>query len=128
MTQSKKISAKNKAEKPVWLKYTEKEVKDIILNIIKKHPEMTSEKIGLVLRDTYGIPTAKIYKIKVSQVLKEAKAYKNPDLENIGKKVTKLEKHMEKNKKDQRTKRALTIAKSRLKKIKEYLIDLAEEI
>ena len=40
-----------KIEKPVWLKYTEQEIKDIILSIAKKQPELTAEKIGLILRD-----------------------------------------------------------------------------
>lgn len=108
-------------EKPVWLKYTEKEVKDIILGIMKKQPNLTCEKIGLILRDTYGIPTSRIYNFKLSSVLKEAGIYKNPDMENLKAKTEKLEKHIEKNKKDQRTKRALIITKVKLKKETDYL-------
>jgi len=110
----------DKMKKPVWLKYTEKEVRDIILNLIKKNPELTSEKIGLVLRDSYGIPKTKIYGMKISQVLKEADLYENPDLKNLQNKATNLEGHIEKNKQDQKTRRAYTITRAKLKKIKEY--------
>ncbi len=60
---------KNKLEKPVWLKYTKEEVEAIILKLANKN--LTSEKIGLVLRDQYGIPGARLYGIKIKQVLVE---------------------------------------------------------
>jgi ribosomal protein S15P/S13E len=113
--------AKTTIEKPVWLKYTEKEVKDIILSIAKKQPEFTSEKIGLVLRDTYGIPKTKIYGMKIGQVLQEAGLYKNPDLLNLESKTEKLKKHLENNKQDKKTGRAFTITRAKLKKTKEYI-------
>jgi len=113
--------AKDTAKKPVWLKYTEQEVKDIILSLAKKDPDMTAEKIGLVLRDTYGIPKVSLYNLKISQVLKDAGVYKNPDITNITKKVKKLETHLDKNKQDKRTGRALIITKAKEKKNREYL-------
>ena len=62
-TKSSKTTKKSSKtiEKPVWLKYTEKEVKEIVLAIAKKQPETTAEKIGLILRDSYGIPKTRIY-------------------------------------------------------------------
>ena len=110
-----------KTDKPVWLKYTEQEVKDIILNIIKKQPELTAEKIGLILRDTYGIPKTKIYGFKIGDVLKSSGLYKIPELENLKKKVEMLESHIKKNKQDQKTKRATINTKAKLKKTKEYI-------
>ncbi len=112
---------KQTMKKPVWLKYTEAEVKEIILKIIEKSPELTSEKIGLILRDNYGIPTVSIYRFKISEVLKEAGKYKSPDSENLRVKQAKLEKHIEKNHGDQKTKRSLIITKAKLKKVTEYL-------
>lgn len=112
---------KSATKKPVWLKYTENEVKEIILNLIKKEPKMTSEKIGLVLRDSYGIPKTKIYGFKMGRMLKEAKVYKSADIENLTNKAKKLESHLEKNKNDKKTKRALIITKAKLRKTQEYL-------
>ena len=113
--------SQNTMQKPVWLKYTEAEVKEIILKIIEKSPELTSEKIGLVLRDNYGIPKVGIYGLKISEVLQEAGKYKFPDKENLQAKTAKLEKHLIKNIHDQKTKRSLIITKAKLKKVNEYL-------
>ena len=66
MPKAKKTS---KIEKPVWLKYTKEEVKAIVLKLADKG--LTAEKIGLTLRDQYGIPKAKIYNLKISKILKE---------------------------------------------------------
>lgn len=114
-------TSKNTIKKPVWLKYTEQEVKEIILKIAEKNPEMTSEKIGLVLRDNYGIPTTKIYNLKISKVLKENGINQSADLINLEKKDKKLEEHYSKNKQDKRTHRALQITKAKLKKVRDYL-------
>ena len=119
-TKEKKPSTK-KITKPVWLKYTEEEVREIILNLIKKQPELTTEKIGLILKDTYGIPKTKIYGIKIGQVLKQENLYKNPDLLNLEKKESSIQEHIKRNNQDKRSKRALGITKAKLKKTREYL-------
>lgn len=116
-----KISKLETVNKPVWLKYTETEVKDIILNLIKKNPQLTSDKIGLILRDTYGIPKAKIYKIKIGEVLKKEGFYRDNELESVAKRVANIEIHKAKHKHDQKAGRALIIKKARLKKIKTYI-------
>ena len=108
-------------KKPIWLKYTEAEVREIILKTHEKNPELTSEKIGIILRDNYGIPKAKIYGINISQVLKEANKYENPDLKNLETKTSNLNKHLLKNKHDQRTARSFIITQAKLKKVKDYL-------
>jgi len=112
---------KSTMKKPVWLKYTESEVKEIILKLVEKNPELTAEKIGLILRDNYGIPKTKIYGFKISQVLKEADKYESPDQKNLIAKSEKLEKHLIKNKGDKRTGRSFIITRAKLKKVKEYL-------
>jgi ribosomal protein S15P/S13E len=114
-------TAKSTLKKPVWLKYVDSEINEIILKIIEKNPTLTAEKIGLVLRDNYGIPQTKIYSIKISEVLKKAGKYNSPDLENLKNKVKKLEMHLKKNKQDKRTERALIITRAKLKKVEDYL-------
>jgi ribosomal protein S15P/S13E len=111
---------KTTMKKPVWLKYTEEEVKEIILKIVDKNPEITAEKIGLILRDNYGIPNTKIFGFKISKVLKENNKYINPDLKNLETKTAKLEKHLIKNHGDKRTGRSLIITKAKLIKAKKY--------
>lgn len=116
MTKDKKA-----LKKPIWLKYTEEEVKQIILRIVEKEPAITSEKIGLILRDNYGIPKTKMYGFSISDVLKEAGKYENPNQKNLSKKVEKLEKHLSKNKGDKKTGRSLILSKAKLKKVDDYL-------
>ena len=111
---------KSTLKKPVWLKYTEQEVKDIILKLVEKTPELTAEKIGLILRDNYGITKTKIYGFKISDILKEANKYISPDFKNLKAKRDKLEKHLVKNKGDKRTGRSFIITNAKLKKVKDY--------
>jgi len=105
-------------EKPAWLKFTDKDVEAIILKLAKQG--LNSDKIGLELRDVYGIPTAKLYNKKISQVLKENNLYKDATIESLGKKKQLLEKHLEKNKQDKKSKRSLTIITARISKLKKY--------
>jgi small subunit ribosomal protein S13e len=118
MTKGKsKIQEKTK-EKPVWLKVSDKDFEAIVLKLAKKG--LTSEKIGLTLRDSYGIPTSKLFDKKINTILKENNLYKDATLENLEKKREALKKHLEKNKQDKRTKRALTIIIARISKLKKY--------
>jgi ribosomal protein S15P/S13E len=115
------INSGKQFKKPVWLKYTDAEVKEIILKLVEKDSNITAEKIGLILRDSYGIPRTKIYGFKIGQVLKEAGKYQSPDLKNLEVKEAKLEKHISKNHGDKKTKRSLIITKAKLKITKDYL-------
>ena len=98
-------------KKPTWLKYTENEVRAIILKLANKG--LTSEKIGLVLKNQYGIPKVKLYKIKIKNVLDN---FQEPTIINLEKKVEKINQHFKKNKGDKKAERALTITKAKLKK------------
>ena len=115
------MATKNTLKKPVWLKYNEAEIKEIVLKIAEKNPGLTTEKIGLILRDNYGIPTTKIFGFKISDVLKEKNLYESPDLKNLTNKNAKIISHLLKNKQDKKTGRSLIITKAKLKKITEYL-------
>ena len=114
-----KTKKTEKLEKPVWLKYTEDEVKEIILKLAEK--VLTSEKIGLALRDQYGIPKTKIYNIKIGQVLKEKNKFIEPALSNLQKRTERIEEHYKKNKQDKKAGRSLILVKAKLKIVKDYL-------
>ena len=114
-----KTKKTEKIEKPVWLKYTEEEVKEIILKLAEKG--LTSEKIGLTLRDQYGIPKVKIYNLKIGQVLKEKNKFTEPSLLNLQKRKDRIENHYKKNKQDKKADISLIRVKAKLKKVKDYL-------
>jgi len=111
--------AKQTMEKPIWLKYTEEEVKAIIQKLAGQG--LTSEKIGLALRDQYGIPRVKIYGIKIKGVLEEKNQFKEPTIENLQKKLDKVIEHYKKNKQDKNAERSLIITKAKIKKREDYI-------
>lgn len=117
MARTKK--SETRLEKPVWLKYTEEEVKAIILKLANKG--LTSEKIGLTLRDQYGIPKVRLYNIKIKKILDEHNKYQDSNILNLTKKQEKLTEHNKKNKQDKKSLRSMTITKAKLKKRQEYL-------
>lgn len=120
MPRKKKQDSSDKRikEKPTWLKQDLKEVEAIIVKLAKQG--LTSERIGLILRDEYGIPKAKLLGKKVSQILKENNLYKYSDIENLEKKEDIIKKHLEKNKQDKRASRARGIINARIRKIRRY--------
>ena len=113
-----KAKKAQKIEKPVWLKYTKKEVEAIILKLADKG--LTAEKIGLTLRDQYGIPKAKIYDLKIGKVLKEKDKFEEPTTKNLDAKLQKVIGHYKKNKQDKKAERSLINTKAKLKKRQDY--------
>ena len=105
-----------KIEKPVWLKYTEEEVKAIVLKLADKG--LTAEKIGLVLRDQYGIPKVKIYNLKISKILKEK--FQEPTDLNLKNKLQKIITHYKKNEQDKKAEFSLIKTRAKLKKREDY--------
>lgn len=105
-------------KKPVWLKYTSEEVKAIIIKLANRG--LTSEKIGLVLKDQYGIPSVKVYQFKIKDVLKEKDKFEEPTVINIKRRLERIIKHYSKNKGDKKAERSLIIIKSKLKKTEDY--------
>jgi ribosomal protein S15P/S13E len=110
------MKLKSKQEKPVWLKYSEEEVKALILKLADKN--LSAEKIGLVLRDSYGIPKVSLYGLKIKSVLKDK--FTEPTVISLEKKVQKLDSHTQKNKQDKKALRSLIINKAKLKKRHDY--------
>jgi len=105
-------------EKPLWLKFTKQEVEAIILKLANKG--LTSEKIGLVLRDQYGIPKVSLYNIKIKEVLDKKDLFQEPTSQNLDKKLKKIIVHYKKHKQDKNAERSLIITKAKLKKRNDY--------
>ncbi|MBR9705477.1 hypothetical protein GOV14_00415 [Candidatus Pacearchaeota archaeon] len=112
------MAKSKKTEKPVWLKYTKDEVKAIVLKLAEKG--FTAEKIGLVLRDQYGIPKVKIFDLKIKEILEEKGKFIEPTNKNLKEKLDKVITHYKKNKQDKNAERSLIITKAKLKKREDY--------
>jgi len=109
-----------KAKKPIWERYNKKEVLLLIEKLAKSNPP---SKIGLILRDTYGIPDIKILTgSSLTAILKDLNLTpKLPeDLSSLIKREIKILKHLETNKKDQPTIHGLRLTESKIKRLSKY--------
>lgn len=105
------------------LKYKREEVEKLVVELAKKRypPSM----IGLILRDSYGIPDVKkITGKKISQILEGNNLLPEipEDLLNLLKKAVKLEEHLKIHKKDKHSARGLVLLKSKIKTLAKYYI------
>jgi len=113
-------SHRPKSEKPYWLKTEAKEVEDLVIQLAKK--EMPPTKIGLVLRDTYGIPSVKmITGKKIQKIISEqGLETKNEDIKALEKRAKMLRQHLEKNKQDKVARRGLRLTESKLSRLRKH--------
>lgn len=104
-----------------WIRYKDKEIEQIILKLAKE--EKTTSQIGIILRDSYGIPDVQVtLNKKISQVLKENKVLGNlpEDLVALIKKEISITKHLENNKKDIPALRGLELTESKIHRLSKY--------
>jgi len=109
--------AKQKLDKPAWLKLKEDELKKIIAELSKKYP---ASQIGIILRDQYGVPTTRLYGKKLKMYLEELGINSNEDLQSAEKKVERLKEHLKDNITDRKAKHKLQKAQSHLNKTQRY--------
>lgn len=103
-----------------WVKYKQNEIEEIVIKLAKKGYQ--SAQIGGVLRDQYGIPTVKISKLKITDIMKNHKVYSEfpEDIFNLMKRAVNLHSHLEKNKRDYTSKRGLEITESKIRRLAKY--------
>jgi len=106
-----------KLQKPAWIKIKEPELKKIIAELAEKN---SPSKVGIILRDQYGIPTTKIFGKKLGAYLKEIGIETKEDLENVEKKLNALQEHLKKNITDRNAKHKLQKSQSRVNILKRY--------
>lgn len=110
-----------RTEAPAWSTMTTEEVTTVV-NDMWKQGVSTSE-IGMVLRDKYGVPDAKLLTgKKVTQILREGgEDFAVPeDLYNLIVKAIGLRKHMSNNPKDVHNKRSLMNSESKIRRLVKY--------
>ncbi|KAI9218420.1 40S ribosomal protein S13 [Blastocladiella britannica] len=106
---------------PSWCKVTPQKVVESICKFAKKG--MTPSQIGVVLRDSHGVPQVKnITGNKVLRILKSnGLAPEIPeDLYHLIKKAVSVRKHMERNRKDRDSKFRLILIESRIHRLARY--------
>jgi len=118
-----KAGSKKPARKsaPSWIRYGATEIEMLIVKLAKEGN--APSKIGLILRDSYGIPLSKqITGKKITKLLKEKNLLpKLPeDLLALIKRSIAIRKHLEKNHKDETAARGLTLTENKIKALVKY--------
>jgi small subunit ribosomal protein S15 len=108
-------------EKPVWVELSSEEVENEVIKLARKG--FSQSLIGVVLRDSYGIPLVKVVTGKsINQILKEhdIEAPLPEDLTNLVKKALSLRNHLESNHKDLESKKGLQRTESKIYRLIKY--------
>ncbi|MBU0907046.1 MAG: 30S ribosomal protein S15 [Nanoarchaeota archaeon] len=110
MAEKKEESAEKattkRSAKPNWVKMRAADLEKIVVELGKKGD--SPAKIGLILRDQYGVPRAKLLGKKITKILDENGVSYQDDKAIVDKRVALLQSHIGKNKHDFCASRALT--------------------
>ncbi|MFX1535740.1 MAG: 30S ribosomal protein S15 [Promethearchaeota archaeon] len=122
---------KSSSKRPRWSKIPEwvssrlspEEVEKLVVE--KAREGLHSTQIGLILRDSYGVPSVRrIVNKSVTEIMKENNfASEVPeDLLNLIRRAVNLRRHMEDNKKDLHSRRGLQLIESKIRRLAKYYI------
>lgn len=106
---------------PKWVKYTKKDIEELIVSLAKE--KLSSSQIGIVLRDQYGIPDARLVLGKpISEVIKEHGLYPDmpEDLMKLFSRAVKFREHVARNKKDKTAIKGLENLESKIRRLVKY--------
>ena len=106
---------------PSWVGIKPQEAKATILKLAKEG--MSPSKIGLALRDDYGVPLAKpLLDKSVSQIIAEGKiAPKMPqDLQDLIDRAQRVKKHLEIHKGDRKNVHSLELVEAKIYRLSKY--------
>lgn len=126
---AKRRSGRSGSKKPLrktvstWVKIKPKEVEKIVVNLAKQGT--WPSKIGLILRDSYGIPSVKkITRKSILRIMKDNNLTPNipEDLYSLLKKAVVVRRHLGKNKKDKVSLKGLILTESKIRKLSRYYV------
>ncbi len=106
---------------PEWIELSKEEVEDIIVKLAKRGEPPS--KIGIILRDQYGIPLSRyVTGKKLTKTLEEKGIrYDIPeDLMNLIRKAVRIDKHRQLHKKDMVAKRAQQLVEAKIRRLVDY--------
>lgn len=107
-----------------WVSYGEQEIVELVVKLSKDGN--SPSRIGILLRDQYGIPDVQqVTKKKLMRILKENNiTFELPeDLQNLIKKAVSLRKHLENHKKDNSNKHSLLLTESKIRRLVKYYLN-----
>jgi len=103
-----------------WVKQKPADIEKTVVELAKKGK--SSAEIGLVLRDSHGIPGVRLQNMRVARVMKKHDVYSKlpEDMFNLIRKAVDLRTHMDKNKKDYTSKRGLALTESKIRRLSKF--------
>jgi small subunit ribosomal protein S15 len=108
---------------PAWSNTDAKAITKVILDLRKEGA--SGSRIGLILRDRYGVPDVKLALGKrIGDILRENKVASEipEDLRDLMSKALGLRKHLGENKKDLHNKRQLQLIESKIRRLVKYYV------
>lgn len=112
------------SENPAWVPIGASEIEELIVKFAKEG--MVSARIGLVLRDQYGVPDVKLATGKtVTEIMKEKGVAPSlpEDLSNLMRRAISLNVHVKENKGDVANKRGLLLIEAKIRRLEKYYKD-----
>jgi small subunit ribosomal protein S15 len=109
---------------PAWSDVSKEELEKTIMKLHESG--LPASRIGLTLRDQYGVPSTKLLLGKnITAFLKEKNALPDipEDLTNLMRKALHVRKHVKANKKDIHNKRSLNLTESKVRRLVKYYHD-----
>jgi small subunit ribosomal protein S15 len=106
---------------PEWVQQSPEEIKNMVVKLAGEG--MTMAKLGLVLRDQYGVPNVKLATgLSVKEILDEAgvKSDLPEDLANLMRRAVEISRHVAQNKKDYHNKRGMQLVESKIRRLTKY--------
>lgn len=106
---------------PKWVEQSQKDLEAIIVKLAKKGE--SPSKIGIILRDQYGVPLVKTQtNKKITQILAEGgiKPEIPEDLMNLLRQAVNLDKHNVQNHKDMGSKRGMQLIEAKIRRLAKY--------
>jgi small subunit ribosomal protein S15 len=109
------------SENPSWVPLNATEIEDLVAKLA--NDGLVSAKIGLVLRDQYGVPNVKLATGKtITEIMKEKDVAPSlpEDLSNLMRRAIDLNVHLRDNKGDVSNKRGLNMIEAKIRRLERY--------
>ncbi len=111
----------SRLDKPVWIEHSAEEIEELVVKLARRGS--SKSQIGIILRDSHGVPLTKVVTgKKVSQILEENEITTSlpEDMTNLIRKALNIRKHLEANKKDLEAKKGLNRTEAKIYRLIKY--------
>ena len=108
-------------ENPEWVPLTATEIEDLIVKFAEAGS--TSAKIGLILRDQYGVPNVRLATGRtVTEIMAEKGVMPNlpEDLSNLMRRAISLNVHVKNHRGDYSNQRGLSLIEAKIRRLERY--------